>query len=252
MFGAKRLKTFIGENMKKTLLMLLMLVSTSVLADGLSGNAGMVSDYRFRGMSQTQNSRAIQGGVEYGMKGFYVGNWNSSVSTELYTNGSGLESDIYGGYKLEVVKGVTVDVGSYNYFYQRAATATNKKYDTNELYAGLTAGPIGVKYTRSISDYFGVANSVGSQYFQADANVPVPGIANVTLNGHVGRTKVNSHDALNYTDYKLGATYSLKGWDLGAHYYTNKAMGSGVVAANTVDGQHLYKNAVVLSVAKAF
>ena len=244
--------TNIGENMKKLLFAVLVTISGAVFADGLTGNVGLVSDYRYRGISQTQNSRAIQGGVEYGMKGAYIGNWNSSVSSELYTNGAGIESDIYGGYKLEIVKGVTVDVGSYNYYYQRAATATNKKYDTNELYAGLTAGPIGVKYNRSISNYFGVANSVGSQYYQADANVPVPFVSGLTANAHVGRTKVAGSDTLNYTDYKVGATYSLKGFDLGAHYYTNKSFGSGVIAASTVDGQHLYKNAVVLSASKSF
>jgi uncharacterized protein (TIGR02001 family) len=238
--------------MKKVLFMVLLMISGSVFADGLTGNAGLVSDYRFRGISQTQNARAIQGGVEYGLKGAYIGNWNSSVSSDLYTKGAGMESDLYGGYKLEVVKGVTVDVGSYNYYYQRAATATNKKFDTNELYAGLTAGPIGVKYNRSISDYFGIANSVGSQYYQADANVPVPFVSGLTANAHVGRTKVAGNDSLNYTDYKVGATYGYKGWDVGAHYFTNKAFGSNVIAANTVDNQKLYKNAVVLSVAKSF
>ena len=236
--------------MKKLLFAILVTISSAVFADGLSGNVSLTSDYRYRGISQTQNSRAIQGGFDYSLKGFYVGNWNSSVSSDLYKNGAGIESDVFGGYKLEVVKGVTVDVGSYNYFYQRAVTDANKKYDTNELFAGLTAGPIGVKYNRTISNYFGIANSVGSQYYQAEANVPV--YAGLVANGHVGRTKVNGNDTFNYTDYKVGATYGFKGYDIGAHYYTNKSFGSGVVAANTIDGQHLYKNAVVLSASKSF
>lgn len=236
--------------MKKILFVVFMTICGSVFADGLSGNVSLTSDYRFRGISQTQNSRAIQGGFDYSMKGFYVGNWNSSVSSDLYKNGAGIESDVFGGYKLEIVKGVTVDAGSYNYFYQRAVTDANKKYDTNELFVGLTAGPVGVKYNQSISNYFGIANSVGSQYYQAEANVPV--YAGLVANGHVGRTKVAGSDALNYTDYKVGATYSLKGFDLGAHYYTNKSFGSGVIAASTVDGQHLYKNAVILSASKSF
>ena len=65
-----------------------------------TGNAGVFSDYRFRGISQTNKKPAFQGGFDIGhASGFYVGNWNSNVDSSLY-NGASLEMDFYGGYKM--------------------------------------------------------------------------------------------------------------------------------------------------------
>ena len=94
---------------------LLALVFVSGLAQAqIAGNFGLASDYRFRGVSQTQNALAVQGGLDYAHEsGLYVGNWNSSVSSHLYTDGAGIESDVYAGFKKEF-NGITVDVGSLN------------------------------------------------------------------------------------------------------------------------------------------
>ncbi len=65
----------------------------------LSGNVTIGSDYRFRGFTQTDYQPTIQGGVDFAHKsGFYLGNWNSNVSSTLY-NGAPIEMDFYGGYK---------------------------------------------------------------------------------------------------------------------------------------------------------
>jgi len=80
--------------MKKLFLTLLMMVGVTAAQAQVTGNLGLTSDYRFRGISQTQNAPAVQGGIDYThSSGFYVGNWNSSVSRDMYTNGSGVESD---------------------------------------------------------------------------------------------------------------------------------------------------------------
>ena len=48
-----------------------------------SANIGAVTDYRFRGVSQTKNSLALQGGLDYAhSSGLYVGTWLSTVSKE--------------------------------------------------------------------------------------------------------------------------------------------------------------------------
>jgi uncharacterized protein (TIGR02001 family) len=71
----------------------------------LTGNLGLTSDYRFRGVSQTQNAPAVQGGIDYAhSSGLYIGNWNSSVSSQVYTAGAGVENDLYAGYKKEVLQ----------------------------------------------------------------------------------------------------------------------------------------------------
>ncbi len=108
--------------MKKILLALMIVSGVGVAQAQVSGNIGATSDYRFRGISQTQKSAALHGGIDFADKsGVYVGNWNSNVSSLMYTDSTGLESDLYAGFKKEIVKGVTVDVGNFNYFYSHAA-----------------------------------------------------------------------------------------------------------------------------------
>lgn len=239
--------------MKKFLLALLMAAGVTVAQAEVTGNLGLTSDYRFRGVSQTQNAPAVQGGVDYThSSGFYVGNWNSSVSSLLYTNGSGVESDLYAGFKKDVYNGITVDVGSYNYFYPRATTTTGgNNFDTNEVYVGLGYKElVTVKYSQSLSNYFGVADSKNSSYVQADAAIPVYG--KLSAVAHVGRTNVNNSSSLNYTDYNVGVAYDLQGWNIAGRYYTNSNEGSTFQSANTVNGQRLYKDTFVVSVTKSF
>jgi uncharacterized protein (TIGR02001 family) len=244
--------------MKKLFLALLMAVGITAAHAQVTGNLGLTTDYRFRGVSQTQNAPAVQGGVDYAhSSGFYVGNWNSSVSSQMYTNGAGVESDLYAGFKKDIYKGLTIDVGSYNYFYPRATTSANtgSNFDTYEGFIGLGYGPVSVKYNRTLGNgYFGTANARGSEYFQADLAYPVPfkGFEKVSLLAHAGRTEVANSSNLNYNDFNVGLGYDLKGWNIAAKYYTNTSEGSGFQSANTINGQKLYKNATVLSVTKAF
>ena len=126
--------------MKKLLVALFAAAGITSAYAQVTGNLGLTSDYRFRGVSQTQNAPAVQGGIDYAHKsGFYVGNWNSSVSSQVYTNGAGVEGDLYAGYKKEIFKGISIDIGSYNYFYPRATTSakTGSNFDTYEGYVGL-------------------------------------------------------------------------------------------------------------------
>ncbi len=86
-----------------------------------SAKIGAVTDYRFRGVSQTQGRIALQGGLDYAhLSGLYIGTWLSTVSKDLYTKGQGLEWDIYGGWKNEFAKDWTVDVGVLTYIYPGA------------------------------------------------------------------------------------------------------------------------------------
>ena len=246
-----------NTNMKKLFLALMMLAGVTVAQAQVTGNLGLTSDYRFRGISQTQNAPAVQGGIDYAhSSGFYVGNWNSSVSSQLYTNGSGVESDLYVGWKKDIYKGLTLDVGSYNYFYPRATTTgTGSNFDTYEAFVGLGYGPVSVKYNRTLGNgYFGTANAQGTQYYQADVNYALPfkGLEKVSLLAHAGRTNVANSSNLDYDDFNVGLGYDLQGWQLAGKWYTNSSMTSTFTNANTVSGQKLYKNAAVFSVSKSF
>ena len=227
-----------------------MVAGISVAQAQVSGNLGLTSDYRFRGVSQTQNAPAVQGGIDYNhASGLYIGNWNSSVSSQLYTNGAGVESDVYAGFKKQVFGNFTLDVGTMNYFYPRAGT--NGSFDTNELYAGIGYKElITVKYSHALSDYFGIANSKNSYYVQADAAIPVVG--KLSAVAHAGRTEVNNNSKYSYNDYNVGVAYDLQGWNLAAKYYINDNKTSTFMTANTINGQKLYNDAFVFSVAKSF
>jgi uncharacterized protein (TIGR02001 family) len=248
------LKRFIMNKILFAVTLLVGLVSTSFAQAEVTGNLGLTSDYRFRGISQSQNAPAVQGGIDYTHKsGFYVGNWNSSVSSQLYTNGAGVESDLYAGYKKELF-GVSFDIGSYNYFYPRATTTTStgSNYDTYEGFVGAGYGPLSVKYNRTLGNsYFGTANAKGTEYYQADFAYPI-GATKVALLAHAGRTYVANSSSLNYSDYNVGVGYDLQGWAIAAKYYTNGDKSSAFNTANTVNGQKLYRNAAVVSVSKAF
>lgn len=237
--------------MKKFVIALMMSAGlVSVAQAQVSTNFGVTSDYRFRGVSQTQNAPAIQGGLDYvGKNGLYVGNWNSSVSSEVFTGGAGVEVDLYAGYRKELA-GFTVDVGSYNYFYPRAASGAGVKFDTHEVYAGVSRGVVTVKVSQSLSDYFGIANSKGTRYWQADIAQPLG--AGLTALAHIGRTDVANNSDLNYTDINLGVAYDLKGWTLSGRWYVNSNKGPSFTGFNTVDGQRLGKGAVGVTLSKVF
>ncbi len=206
----------------------------------LSGNMAIVSDYRFRGISQTFRQPAIQGGIDYShSSGAYFGTWDSSVSGLTYADSAGIEMDFYGGWKGEVAKDVSLDVGLLQYYYPNArivsGTGTETKYDTLELYVGASYKWITLKYSHTLTDYFGFktetmggacnrdgvdcyaadpGNSKGSGYI--DLSVSYEVMPKLTLAAHVGMQKVKNFEKHDYTDYKLGLTYDMQGWALGA------------------------------------
>ena len=246
--------------MKKVLLAILALAGITAAHAEVTGNLGLTSDYRFRGISQSQNAPAVQGGVDYAhSSGLYIGNWNSSVSSQVYTNGAGVESDLYAGYKKDIYKGITVDVGSYNYFYPRATTAgTGSNFDTYEGYAGLGYGPVSVKYSQTLGrGYFGTTNAKNTNYTEANLAQSLEPVSarlkDLSLLAHYGHTSVANHSTLSYNDFNVGLGYALpKDWTVTAKYYTNSNVSAAAQAANTVNGQKLYRNAVVASVTKTF
>lgn len=246
--------------MKKVLLAILALAGFTAAHAQVTGNLGLTTDYRFRGISQSQNAPAVQGGVDYAhSSGLYIGNWNSSVSSQLYTNGAGIESDLYAGWKKDIYKGLTLDVGSYNYFYPRATTVgTGANFDTYEAFVGLGYGPVSAKYSQTLGNgYFGTVNARNSNYSQADiaqSFEPVTAaLKDLSFLAHYGHTSVANSSNLNYNDINVGLGYALpKEWMITAKYYTNSSMTGTFQHANTVSGQQLYKNAFVASVTKTF
>ena len=176
-----------------TLLASTALAATPALADEtdppseftISGNAAIVSDYRFRGLSLSGGDVAIQGsiGVSHS-SGFYVGTWASSMEDSAVYGHT--EVDIYAGWTGEIASGLTADVGLLYYAYPNGKVGDANVF---EPYASLTAaiGPATAK--------FGVAyawdqDSLGGDdnlYLFTDLGAGIPDTP-ISLAAHLGYT----------------------------------------------------------------
>jgi len=222
-----------------------------------TANAGLFSEYRFRGISQTDKKPAFQGGFDFSHKsGFYVGNWNSNVDALLYTGGN-LEMDFYGGYKGSVGD-FSYDGGVLYYYYPGSGAGGSTKIDNTELYISGGWGPVSLKYSYAVSDFFGAKDSKGAYYL--DGTVTFPVTKELALVGHLGYqgnlkngailTEMDGSTHNSLTDWKLGVTYDLKGWSLGAAYIdTNRKITGGTAA---LDNKDITGSTLVLSVSKSF
>lgn len=214
-----------------------------------TGNVSVVTDYRFRGVSQTFNQPAIQGGFDYAhSSGFYVGNWNSSVSSNAFTDGS-VEMDLYAGYKFDIAPDVTGDVGALYYYYPGASSA-GVSYNTTELYGAVTYKWLTAKYSHTVSDFFGVADSKGSGYLELNAAFEVAD--KTTLGLHVGHQKVRHNNASNYTDYKVSLARDFGFATIALGVTATNIDGDGLVTAASGKSKKTADTKAVLSISKAF
>lgn len=180
--------------------------------DSLSFNLGVVSDYRYRGITQSARKPALQGGVDFAHKsGFYVGAWGSTIHWIKDSGASEgpVELDLYGGYKGEIGAGLGYDVGylRYEYVGNKYAEVSGVNANTDEVYGALTYGPATLKYSHSVSNLFGTPDSKGSGYLDASASFDLG--EGWTLVPHVGRQVVHHNGLANYTDYALTVTKDL-------------------------------------------
>ncbi|WP_088155462.1 TorF family putative porin [Achromobacter xylosoxidans] len=175
----------------------------------LTANITLASQYRYRGLMQSNNKPAIQGGFDLAhASGFYLGNWNSSISWLNDSNSAvsaPVEMDFYGGYKGNLAQDVPVDLGILQYYYPGDYPSGYTSPDTTELYAGIGYGPVMFKYSIAMTNLFGFADSKYSQYFDLSGNFDT-GVWGLTVNAHVGRQEVRNADNGSYTDWKLGLT----------------------------------------------
>jgi uncharacterized protein (TIGR02001 family) len=230
----------------------------------LSFNVGAVTDYRYRGISQTRLKPALQGGADFSHKsGLYVGTWastikwiedNSVVPTATKIDGS-VELDIYGGYKGSF-GAFGYDVGVLRYQYvgnnlqDTGGGGVYKNANTTEVYVAGTFGPATLKYSHALTNLFGNYNfatnsdTKGSSYVDLSATFDT-GFWGLTVTPHVGRQHVENLHVASYTDWSItvakdfgnGFSASLAGvgTDADKSYYANprngKFMGkSGLVA----------------------
>jgi uncharacterized protein (TIGR02001 family) len=267
--------------MKKTILALsLAALSVPALAQGkkpepeytISGNFGVTSDYRFRGISQTNLNPAVQGGVDIAHKsGLYLGNWNSSVSEWAAPYGS-TEMDLYGGYKTELM-GIGLDFGAIQYYYpgaQSSQTDTTNLWNTSEAYIGASYGPVSIKASSVLSSrYFGLGKNTTSQTGLANT-LSLKGSAyldlsfakevapRTTVKLHYGTLNLKGSTKWGIVDYSYGIFYDLgEGWTASLVGYnadlsTNAKDSNFFTEFGNTTSKKLYKSGGAIALTKTF
>lgn len=219
------------------------------------GSVGVVSDYLFRGLSQTNRKPAVQAGVEFDhASGWYLGGWGSNVSwlsdasTSAAPVSSSVELDLYGGYRGSFGGDWSYDVGLYRYQYPGSYPAGFTLPNTTEAYAALAWKSVSLKYSYAFTNLFGYADSERSGYVDLSWNQEfAPGWL---LNAHVGRQQVENVAGASYSDWKLGVTRNFgSGWSAALGYYDTNANASVYTNAH---GHYLGRATAVLSLARSF
>jgi uncharacterized protein (TIGR02001 family) len=200
--------------MKKTLIAAaLATVSLPALAE-VSGNVALTTDYRFRGISQTDRDPAVQGGFDWSHdSGFYLGTWGSNVN---FANS--LELDYYAGYAGNINDSLAFDVGAIYYDYPGGGG----NIEFWEVYGGLSGdlGPVSLSGKVSYSnDYF---DSTGTAWYtDLGASYGLP--YDISLSGHFGYQTIDKGDKFginsdDYSDWSIGVSRSFMGVDLDLSY----------------------------------
>lgn len=251
-----------------------------------------VSNYIFRGQSQSWGKPAAQLSIEADHKsGFYAGFAGSNVSDQ-WLPGADLETDFYGGFRGAVpsVSDLSFDVGGILYYYPGAnwsdsgfnpptcttCNTKSKSLNTFEIYGALTYKWLTVKAGSTLTDYWGWDNNnsgvgggfngnlnagvkpggdtKGSYYYEADAAYEV--VPTWTVSGQLGRQIISDSNGLDITYWKLGVTKGFTGgWSVGAFYSgTNEpdAYKDFLSLRNTVSKSDIAKDTGFISITKSF
>ena len=224
----------------------------------INGSATVVSDYRFRGVSQTDKNVAIQGSITITHEsGLYVSVWGSSVDSYVTASLAGhQEIDIIAGYS-KTFSGTKIDGGVLYYVYPKskgpltALTGYPDNTSSNffEPYFDIshTFGPVTAKATvnyawkqKALGLSQGQPLPVGpggalvadtkqdNVYLAGDFSAAIPKTP-VTLTAHIGHTwgpswlATDFDGSTQYTDWSLGATYTYKALTFGISYVDTDA-----------------------------
>lgn len=208
--------------------------------ESISGSLALTSDYVFRGISQTQEKPAIQGGLTYTHEsGFHAGFWGSNVNFKSKDNlaaandNASLELDITAGYGGNINDALTWDITAAYYSYPGANVPDPGKYGFWELVPTLAYDFGAAKLTGQLAyspDFFGAAKS--GTYFMVALDVPLP--ADFALNAHIGgqwldadkdsgltQTFVDANTAYipkDYSEWKLAISKQIAGLGLELAY----------------------------------
>ena len=219
--------------LKATVLLSSLVLSGTVLAQAkapepdytLSYNVGAVTEYRYRGISQSAKKPALQGGIDFAHKsGFYLGTWGSTIRWIKDSSSNGVnvkgpvEIDLYGGYKGTINDTFSYDIGGLEYWYagNNLKNLTGVNANTFELYGGITAGPATLKYSHATTNLFGAPNSKGSGYLDLSGTFDLGN--GLSLVPHIGAQRIKNFGT--YRDMSLTLAKDWSGLVLSAAVVT--------------------------------
>lgn len=189
-----------------------------LLPGEFSGNVGIVSNYVFRGISQTDEKAALQGGIDWAHdSGFYAGVWGSNVDFNETppTDGASAEIDLYAGWG-QSIGAFSYSIGGAYYAYPGADS--NLDYDFveglltsgYELMEGLEVGAL-YAYSPEFFGNTGPAHYIeGSVGYSFDVGVPV------SLGATIGHQTIDQ--GTDYTNWSTTAAVTFDNLEVGVSY----------------------------------
>jgi uncharacterized protein (TIGR02001 family) len=208
------------------------LIPAGASADGLPGelsaNVALTTNYVFRGITQTDDGPAIQGGFDYAQGIFYAGTWGSSVD---FGDDTTMELDLYAGIAPSY-NDISFDFGVLYYAYPDSPELPTGSQDFVELYGGASypIGPVEVGGTIAYSpDFYG---EIGDAfYYQLTAGLDLSeftGVEGLGIDGAYGFSRFDD-DMLgdDYDDWNIGLTVSALGLDFDLRYFDTTGLAGG-------------------------
>ena len=217
----------------------------------ITGGVTGVSQYRFRGISLSDEKPTVQGTINLNHKsGFYAGAWASGLDGFGELGGSNLELDLYGGYKHEVVPGATVDVGVLYYAYPGSKGGN---FEFFEPYANVSGavGPGTAKFGLNFAPSDKGIGGHSNLYTFGEYVLPIKGTP-ISLNSHVGYSqgRTTLTPGRHYLDWSLGATASWRNLTAGVAYVDTNISRRDAYSAGATPG--IVDSAVVFSLGASF
>lgn len=207
----------------------------------VTGGVTLASQYRFRGISLSDEEIALQGTINLNHEsGLYAGIWGSTLDGFGELGGSNLELDLYAGYRHRIAGGVSVDAGLLYYAYPGSSGGD---FEFFEPYANVsvTHGPVTGKVGLAFAPSQDALADNSNTYVYGDLALAIPNTP-VTLTGHLG----NSHGQTpltpsgDYVDWSLGASMTWRNLSLGVAYVDTNLSGAeaalGGATRDIVDG----------------
>ena len=192
----------------------------------VTGSVGLVSDYRFRGVSQSDRAMAIQGGITVTHEsGVYVGTWGSNLSGWGTFGGANMELDLIGGYAMKLNDNATLDVGLTWYMYPSGFDKTDfaEPYVKLSSQVGPVKGLLGVAYApkqQALGNWSNTPESrIGDKednlYIWGDVSGGIPNTP-VSLKAHLGWS--NGNPGLGPNGTSVAPTGKYLDWLVGADF----------------------------------